>query len=1304
MNKTLFTSLIRLIRTTKTRFFAVMAIVTIGVAFFVGVSGTSKIMAGSVDKYDDATKLKDITVYSSYGFDDDDITAMNRQDDVILAEGTRFTDIIAVCGKDARVTRVHMYDRDAEINRIILKEGRWPQNDHEALAEHGTELSPGFEIGDVVSVTMPGGERNENLVSDTLTVVGSVDTPVYLNLMKENSTLSNRNISTYLYVAPEAFDMDYYTEMNIITAEGASFNSFTDAYDEYSAEVRDRLKSYASVHENDRLNRIKEEAEEQYQDGLKKYQEGLEEFNKKIADGESELADAEAQIRDGEQQLADGEQQIIDAQNTLNRETADALRQIQEALDELNSGKKTLEEKKKDFEKQKQELLATVKQLEDAIEQLKAAKDGLRQIDEGLVQAQDGYDQLTDPKVVLLMNILRRMDQDMTVEQLKEYIERLKEISDTVHEYVPQIDEISIGEVTSYINEMTQQIRADQEYAASEEYMLLKEQLQLLDPQLASDDESITSLEGYDTFLDFVQRWDPLTQPETVSDLLVMADNAQERLSYASQILENEEVAEFLVIVELLDDEETVSEIINLDTEQMDELLGQLSEASGRQINTVGDLVTAYDDTVAMLEDTIEELQDMRAQVIDGLQEAGTDEFHIDDKIAEFQDLISQIRNGIADGERQIREAEEQISSGYAQISDAQTQLSILTAEGRRQIAEGIAEIASNRAKLNDARNKLKEGYEELAKGKAEGLEELNDAYAKLMDARKEIDALEPGKWTVLDRTSHYASATFRATVDQMKAIGDIFPLFFILVAALVCLTTMSRLVSELRSETGALRALGYTRMQCAMKYLIYAALATVSGSFIGAFVGFYSFPGIIYNVWTMMYVLPQISLDIPWVLILKTSAAFTVAMLGVTWYVCSSDMKEVPAQLLRPKAPKIGRRTLIERITFIWNRLTFTWKVTVRNLFRYRNRFIMTVLGVAGCCALLVTGFGVSDSVNGMIRLQFDEVFKYEGTISLRDTITQEQTDELAAKLLARDDVKDVIRQYSFNSSAHAKGDEGLKETVDVNIYINEEDIHELYNLRTRKGHKPLKLSDDGVIISEKMSENMDIGIGDTFIIEDPDGNEKEVYVTDICEMYTYHHAYMTKAYYEKAFGKLPNAQTFAVKVNGDEEVSRALQADIAAMDGVSALNFYDEILNNFRTMVKSLDLIVAVIIISSMSLAFVVLGNLININISERQREIATLKVLGFRRREVQSYIYKENNLLTIIGALCGLPVGNLLEHYIMNLVEMEYVMFGRSIDWDSYAMAAGMTILFGLIVNLFMAKNLDRIQMVESLKSVE
>ena len=1303
MNKTLFTSLIRLIRTTKTRFFAVLAIVTIGVAFFVGVSGTSKIMAGSVDKYDDETKLKDITVYSSYGFDDDDITAMNTQEDVALAEGTKFTDIIAVCGKDARVTRVHMYDPSAKINNIVLKEGRWPKNDHEALAEHGTDLSPGFDIGDVVSVTMPGGERNENLVSDTLTVVGTIDTPVYLNLMKENSTLSNRNISTYLYVAPEAFDMDYYTEMNIITAEGASFNAFTNAYDDYSAEVRDRIKGYASVHENDRLSRIKAEAEEQYQDGLKKYQEGLEEFNKKIADGEKELADGEAQIRDGEQQLADGEQQIINAQNTLDRETADALRQIQEALDELSSGKKTLEEKKKDFEKQKKELLATISQLEDAIEQLKAAKDGLQQIDDGLAQAQDAYEQMTDPKVVLLMDILRNADQDMTITELKEYIERLKEISETIREYVPDIDEINIGEVTAYINELTDQIRADQEYTASEEYALFKEQLNLFDPETPID-ESITTLEGYEAFLDFVQRWDPLSQPETVSDLMAMADNGEERLSYAGQIMENEEVAEFLVIVELLDDEETVSEIINIDTEQMDELISQLSEASGREINTVGDLVTAYDETVSMLEETIAELEQMRSQIIDGLQEAGTDEYHIDDKIAEFRDLITQIRNGIADGERQIREAEEKIENGYAQIRDAQNQLNILTAEGRRQIAEGIAEIAVNRAKLNDARNKLAEGYEELAKGKAEGIEELNDAYAKLMDARKEIDALEPGEWTVLDRKSHYASATYRATVDQMKAIGDIFPLFFILVAALVCLTTMSRLVSELRSETGALRALGYTRMQCAMKYLIYAALATVAGSIIGSFLGFYSFPIIIYTVWTMMYVLPKISLDIPWLLILETAAAFTVSMLGVTWYVCASDMKEVPALLLRPKAPKIGKRTLIERIPLVWNRLTFTWKVTVRNLFRYRNRFIMTVLGVAGCCALLVTGFGVSDSVNGLVKLQFGEIFKYEGTVSLKDSITPEETEELAAKLLARDDVADVIRQYSFNSNAHAIGDEGLKETVDVNIYLNEADIHELYNLRSRKGHKTLYLSDDGVVISEKMSENLDIGIGDTFIIEDPDGKEREVYVSDICEMYTYHHAYMTQAYYEKAFGKLPNAQTFAIKVNGDEAVSQALQADIASMDGVSSLNFYDEILDNFRTMIKSLDLIVGVIIVSSMALAFVVLGNLININISERQREIATLKVLGFRRREVQSYIYKENNLLTIIGAICGLPVGNLLEHYIMNLVEMEYVMFGRSIDWDSYAIAAGMTILFGLLVNMFMSKSLDRIQMVESLKSVE
>lgn len=1299
MNRTLIKSLIRLIRTSLTRFLAVFAIVTIGVAFFTGVAGTADIMSVSVDRYSDDTNLKDITIYSNYGFDDDDVSAIRRCEDVLAAEGTKFTDVIGIRENDSWVTRIHSLDNTEKINSFILVSGRMPENEHEALAENGSELEPGFPLGSRVDVILPDGSKNEDIVSDYFIITGTVDTPLYLNEIKENSTLSNQYIRTYLYVRDDVFTADYYTEVNVLTEKGKSYNSFTDPYETYSKNVKENIRRIAASQEDRRRQKIRDEAMTEYEKGMQEYLDAEKEYNDKIRDAEKQLADGEREIRDGEAQIADGEAQLISGQAELDRQVADAQKKLADAAALLADNSKTLAEKKAEFEAQKKDLLQTVSDLEQAISRLKEAQDGLKQIDEGIARINEALDQLNDPETVILMDLLRQADPDMTLEELKALLADLEEISGQIEEIFPDLAEIKAEDLKKLIVTVREQKEADEEYLNSEETAALVEELRALDPETLLEET-----EGYEELTEVLARWMLFRNPETVSDLISEYEDTLTLFEGLTQLAETEAFIRVSELIENADPEQSVTRLVSLDPEQLDEMADELSEQTDQPVETVGDLISAYDSLKEQLENTKQELLDTRKSITDALSEQGVSEDGITAAVTDLDELIQTIQNGIADGERQLAEAEAQLNDGYAQLARGQRDLSVLSAQGREKLAEGQRKLIDSRNQIAQAKRKLEEGRKELADAITDGEEQLAEAKQKLIDAKAEIDALEKGSWTVLDRTSHYASATYHQTVDQMRAIGDVFPLFFILVAALVCLTTMTRMVSEQRGETGVLRALGYSKMQCASKYLIYALSATLLGCLMGSVIGIHTFPPIIYHVWRMMYILPDIVLAVPWRLIILATVSFLAAMGATTWFVIRSDMKEVPAQLLRPKAAKSGRSALIEKIGIIWKNLSFTWKVTLRNIFRYRRRFIMTILGVAGCGALMVTGFGIRDSINDMVDLQFFDILRYDGSAAISDEADEKDIEALRARLLARDDVERLTDVFAYSALASDMDQSGLDETVSVQIFSDPSDIETAYDLRTRTGHEKIELPDDGAVISEKLAENLSLKTGDVFLMEDEDGHRKTVRIAGICEMYIQHQAFMTKKYFESLTGQEPRRRALFITGTEDTVDLKDLQAQLMDEESVSSISFYDETLNNFSTMVKSLDLIVWTLIISSMALAFVVLGNLIHINVAERQREIATLKVLGFRRKEVQSYIFKENNILTILGALAGLPLGNLLHHYIMGCIEMDYVMFGRSVSAGSFVISAVLTIAFGMFVNLAMVRTLDSIKMVESLKSVE
>ena len=716
---------------------------------------------------------------------------------------------------------------------------------------------------------------------------------------------------------------------------------------------------------------------------------------------------------------------------------------------------------------------------------------------------------------------------------------------------------------------------------------------------------------------------------------------------------------------------------------------------------TIGDLQRALDDrlqqidqsfslTASTKEDRLLELQNLQAQYTNDL--------------ATVQNALTVT---IPASQQQITDGLVAVEQGQQQLDQGQATLNQKIADGQAEIDAGWNKVYENENKLADARVQIAEGEAQLNSAIKEGTKKLNDALeelnlskAKLADAKKKIDDLAEGKWTILDRKSHYASVTFKNTIQQMEAISRVFPAFFILVAALVCLTTMTRLVEEQRSEIGTLRALGYTKWQCTSKYLFYAISATLIGIVVGSILGLSSFPLIIYHAWRMMYILPPIRFVVPSGLISLTAMVFIFAMSIATWFACKADTQDVPSQLMRPKAPPMGKKTFLENIPFVWNRLSFTDKVTMRNIFRYKKRFFMTIVGVAGCTALMLIGFGIRDSISNMVDINFKEIIQYDGMVSFEDDASEQVKTEALKEIQSTENVIDAKVGFVYTTKTY---DDKVDETASVHVFDPKEINHE-FNLRTRIGHKPISLTDDGVIINEKLAENLGVHVGNKITIEDADGNPHEVNISGITEMYVNHFVFMSRRYYKEVFGKEAGSNIIYLSTTGDDAAQKLLANEISTMQGVEGISLYSGLLDNFNSMVKGLNGIIWVLIVSSMLLAFVVLSNLITVNISERQREIATLKVLGFRRVEVKKYIFKENNLLAGIGGIVGIPVGIALHRYIMRTVEMDYLMFGRNIEWMSFFYAFVLTIAFSVVVNRMMTKRLNDIRMVESLKSVE
>ena len=733
---------------------------------------------------------------------------------------------------------------------------------------------------------------------------------------------------------------------------------------------------------------------------------------------------------------------------------------------------------------------------------------------------------------------------------------------------------------------------------------------------------------------------------------------------------------------------------------------------------------TKYEDYIEQIKNNIEEIKSEREQarrnqlvelangkVTDAENELNTQKQDAETKINDAEEELQEARKKIEDGEKEIatnkKNADTQFTNAQKEIDYARAQLqgtnSILDQKEQElnlTKSKTYAQITEAQNKINESKKELEDGEQELAKNKEEFNTKIADAETKLQEAKDKINDIENPKWYILDRNSNEGYVGIIQATKSMENISKVFPIVFFAVAALISLTSMTRMVEEQRTQIGTLKALGYNQFQIISKYILYASLASIIGGILGMCVGFETLPRIIWMLYMMMYQMtPNVVISFNWKYGLLGLILICICIIGATIYSAIRELKETPSALMRPKAPKAGNRVMLERIPFIWKHLNFSHKVTVRNIFRYKKRFLMTIIGIFGCTSLIVTGFGIKDSIKTIVPNQYEKVFSYNMQVSVKDDISEETEQKLVADLRENSQIQKAI-ETDMTSVTAVNGDN----EEDVQVIIPKDNFDGLVNLYDVKSKKTVELQENEICLTDKCAQLLGVKAGDTIKLKD-DNKEIDAKISNIVENYVSHYIYMSKATYENLFGEKYNTNVIFLKnVDLTEAEEDELITNLMSKEGVSSATRISSMMGMIDDTLKSLNYVVIILIVSAGLLAFVVLYNLANVNISERIRELATIKVLGFYDKEVYDYVTRETIILTIIGIVLGLFGGYFLNYYLIGTCEINTLRFCKIVEPISYVYAVIITVVFTMIVNIVTYFALKKIDMIESLKSVE
>lgn len=709
-------------------------------------------------------------------------------------------------------------------------------------------------------------------------------------------------------------------------------------------------------------------------------------------------------------------------------------------------------------------------------------------------------------------------------------------------------------------------------------------------------------------------------------------------------------------------------------------------------------------DSRARLDEAYQSLRDGEQEYADGLAQYEASRREFEDQKAAAGAGMAAVTDpaALAAMQQQMEQAQQQLDEAKAQLDASRAELDTGWQEyddGEAQYASGAQTLADAYRDLQKGEQDYRDGLNDYEDGKAEADEKIADAQAKITDARREVADIESCEWYLFSRSYNPGYTGFGQDAERMANLASVFPIIFFLVAALVCLTTMTRMVEEQRVQIGSLKAMGYSSLAISRKYLFYGLLPSLTGGVFGLVIGYILFPKMIFTAYQIMYQMPDIELRAyPEISIFSVLAAVACTTLATLW-ACLATLRETPASLMRPRTPKAGKRVFLEYIRPLWKRMSFTHKVTARNLFRYQKRFWMTVIGIGGCTALIIAGFGMRSSLLFTMSRQYDDLFHYSAQVTLSDNALSTER-QAVEDFLAGDER--IVSYVPCEASSATVVTPSYSTTAYVEVMASDE-IGKVVDLFDYKSGDPITMGDEGVYIDQKLSELLKVSVGDTFFL---DGDERgDVTVAGIYEHYTGHFIYMTPGYYENALHADGEPNAYLMNFTSDDtDTCNAIFEKLLSLSGVATTSRMRDTQDTYMHSMERVDFVVVIIILAAAALAMVVLFNLSNINITERQRELATIKLLGFYDGEVSAYVYRENIVLTVFGILLGCFMGHWLHIYLVRSTEIDLMMFGRQTATSAYVYAAILTMLFSIAVNILAHFRMKKIDMVESLKSAE
>ena len=1345
------------IRKSKSRFISILLIVALGVAFFSGIQASSPDMRYSGDAYYDESSLMDIKVVGTMGLTSDDVSSIESIDGIESAEGAWSADVM--CGEGQKQKVLHIESINDTVNKLDVQEGRLPEKSGEIFLDSTFASSNEYKVGDKVALREEGD--SPVLVTTEYTVVGTGRSPLYISFNRGNTTLGTGEVNGFGYVLPEDFDQEIYTQIYVTVHGAKGLTSYTDGYENLIVKIKDRVENIADDRCQIRLAAVKADAQEEINDAQKKLDDGKKEADEKLADAKEELDKGEKDLEDGRKEYEDGKSQLEDAKTELadgkkqledaKTELTDGKNQLEDAKAQLADGKSQLESARSQLSSSKSQLDTARSQLDDGWSQVNAAKaqlaDGQAQLDSAQKQVTSGLAELEENQKTLDENKAKLADGKAQIEAGEQQLEAAKQTLTTKQSELDQSKaEIIAGQqqiesTRTQLNAQKQQITDGLSQVSAGEAQLqdgisalesAKAQLTELQSQLeivrASYNAALENPDASQEEIDILAaQVSALEEQEAAVTQQIQASEAQIESQRQQLAATRSELESGLAAVEdgLSQLSQKESEL-NAGREQI--TAGQAEiDAGWIQIQEQENTLAASKAEIEAGEQELEKgqkqlkaakkkLNKAQKEIDSNAETLAAGQAELDANVAKLNDNEAQYASGLEQynsGARQIAENEAKLTSGEQEIAENEAKLADgekEIADNEKKLADGEKEITDNEKKLQDVAKDLKKGEKDLADGKKEyedakkdAEDEIAENQQKLDDAKKELEDLEMPEWMVTDREALPEYTDYGDNADRLRNIGQVFPVIFFLVAALISLTTMTRMVEEQRTQIGTLKALGYKKSAIAAKYICYAFFATLLGSVLGMLIGEKIIPYIIITAYGIMYhnVANTISIDYQPGFALIASAASVVCTVGATLFASGKELQETPASLMRPPAPKEGKRVLLERLTFIWKHLSFSWKSTIRNLFRYKKRLIMTVFGIAGSMGLMLVGFGIQDSISDIAAIQYRELQHYDGMVIEDSDATEEEHAELFEYMKENEQIAHCNRVQMTKISA-PKG----SSSVSIYLFVPESlsEFAKDVTLKNRITGETYELTDEGAAISEKTASLLGLKVGDMIPLKKGD-KEYKVRVAVITENYMSHYLYMTPRVYEQTFGEKPEYENIVFTMQEDcKDDLEMAGSRILANPGALSISYTSSLASQVDRMLSTLDAVILVLIVSAGMLAFVVLYNLNNINITERQRELATLKVLGFYDGEVSQYVLRENVILTVLGIMFGAVFGILIHRYVITTVEVDAVMFGRNIKPLSFLYSGILTSIFSIVVNGVMHFKLKTIDMVESLKSVE